>query len=138
MKPYRMGWVVIVAAVSAVSCGIRPGISVGIPGTPVSVGASVPLKAGAKGVRYRMVTVTSIPEGARVEVNGELMGSTPVEVAVPFEKKWPGGAKGAAHILVDKRGYLPEGATVFPVGQGVARTRNGPPVATLTFRLRPE
>lgn len=70
-------------------------------------------------------------------MNGQLVGSTPSLVAVPFEKRWFGRAKGSAQIVVRRAGYLPEGVRIFAVGKAISRTEKGEPIDVLTIPLRP-
>lgn len=121
---------------SVAACSV--GIGYQIPGTPVSVGTSVPLsRGGSSRVRYLNVDISSRPEGAEIFVNGQLVGSTPSMVSIPFERRWFGRAKGSAQVLLRSPGYLPEGLRVFAVGKKVSRTEGGAPVDRLEFTLRP-
>jgi hypothetical protein len=134
---------VLVALGLVAALGILTACSVGvgyrIPGTPFSVGASVPLSRGSSAakVRYLSLPVESQPSGAELYVNGNLMGSTPMTVAIPFEKRWFGRARGTAHVLVQLPGYMPEGRHVFASGKHISATEGGPPLGTLEVRLRP-
>lgn len=100
----------------------------------------MPLSRGSASakVRYLDLKIESVPGGAEVLVNGQLVGSTPSLVAIPFEKRWFGRAKGSAQIVVRRAGYLPEGARVFAVGKGISRSEDGPPIEVLSLTLRPE
>lgn len=121
---------------SLAACSV--GIGYHIPGTPVSVGTSVPLsRGGSSRVRYLNVDITSRPEGAEIFVNGQLVGSTPSTVSVPFERRWFGRARGSAQVLLKKTDYLPEGLRVFAVGKKVSLSDGGAPVERIEFTLEP-
>ena len=140
MKTARWLTLGILAALAA-GCGASAGVGYGIPGTPVSVGVSVPLDqrgkaAPAKSTVYRQVQVETVPPGAQVLVNQTPVGSTPMLVTVPFERGWFGRAKGTAHLMLRKGGYLDEGMNVFPAGSGVSRSPGGSPVGKLQVYLR--
>lgn len=115
------------------------GIGVRIPGTPVSVGTSVPLKGNtrADNTRYLDLRIESTPPGADIYVDGVLSGSTPATISIPFEKAWFGRAKGSAQIALRRPGYLAEGVRVFAVGKEISRTTDGPPIDVLDLTLRP-
>lgn len=130
-------------AVLAAGCGASAGVGYSIPGTPVSVGVSVPLDqrgkaVPAKKIVYRQVQVETVPPGAQVLVNQTPVGSTPMLVTVPFERGWFGRARGTAHVMFRKGGYLDEGMNLFPAGSGVSRAPGSPPLARLSVYLRPQ
>jgi hypothetical protein len=134
----------LLGAAWLLGCGTPSvGVGYGIPGTPVSVGASVPLGkggAGPKKVVWRPLRVESAPDGAEIYINDQLVGTTPLDIQVPFEKGTFGGARGSAQLLLKKRGYLSEGTRLFPTDGGhVSREpEDGPALGTLKFRLRAE
>lgn len=124
------------------ACGAHAGVGIGIPGTPISVGASVPVdqrRANSADVRYLQIPVESTPPGAEVHVDGQLVGSTPATVSVPFDRNWRGRATGSAQVTVRRPGYLPEGVRVFAVdGNRISLSDGGQPVDRLQFTLRPQ
>jgi hypothetical protein len=62
-----------------------------------------------------------------------------MDVAVPFQKGFWGGAKGTAQLVVQKPGYLVEGRQLFPGARGrVSSTPDGSPVGKFMFILRRE
>ncbi len=121
--------------------GCSLGVGYRIPGTPIGVGASVPLDRIGRSdpdrrVLYRPLYVASQPTGARILINGELVGSTPAEIQVPFTRGRWGRAEGSAQLLLELPGHLPEGVRLFPARDGVAREPEGPPVRELRLQLR--
>lgn len=132
---------VVLALGLLVGCG-RPsvGVGYGIPGTPVSVGASVPVgppESASKGFKHLPLRVESVPEQAEVYIGNQLVGSTPVDVMVPFQKGTFGGAKGSTLMLLKKPGYAPEGIALFPASGGlVSRSADGAGMRTLRVELR--
>lgn len=119
--------------------GCNLGIGVRIPGTPVSVGTSVPLKGNTRAdkTRYLDLRIESIPPGADIYVDGVLSGSTPATLSIPFEKAWFGRAKGSVQLALRRPGYLAEGVRVFAVGKEICRTAEGEPIDVLEVELRP-
>ena len=134
------------------ACGVAAGAlllagcgfgSVGytIPGTPISVGYSVPLdvlgKPGkSQKVTYLPLRVESMPAGAQVKLNDAVAGSTPQALQVPFEKGFWGGAKGTAMLLVEKPGYLAEGVRLFADDGKITTEPDGAPQRSLMLTLR--
>lgn len=131
-------WMII--AVLAAGCGAHASVGYRIPGTPVSLGMGVPLdrigQVSSDEVVFRQVTIDSRPAGAEIVVNGQLVGSTPSEVMVPFEKGLFGRAKGSSQVLLKKRGYNTEGFRVFPAKNGVKLQSEGAPMSKITRTLR--
>ncbi len=110
-----------------------------IPGTPVTLGTSVPLKGNAPSdkIRYLDLQIDSTPSGADIYVNGVLSGSTPGLVSIPFDKAWFGKAKGSAQLALTHPGYRAEGLRLFAVGKAISRTEKGQPIDALVVPLRP-
>ena len=149
------------ALISILSACDRIGIGIGIPHTPFSIGASMPIPGTgaskppssapasptnvtttasdapytskpvppsvpvARDAVYRLMHVDSVPAGAEIYVNGALVGSTPMDVALPFARGWWGSAKGAVNLVVQKSGYAPQGATLFPASDGMVSLNPG-------------
>ena len=140
------GLIMLLALVASVAgaAGCAVGIGYRIPGTPIGVGVSVPLDRFGQPadprqrVVYRQVYVATAPQGARILVNGALVGSTPTEVSVPFPRGRWGRPAGSARLLVEMPGYLPEGTAPFPAREGVATRPDGPLRRELRFELRPD
>ncbi|HOE96209.1 MAG TPA: PEGA domain-containing protein [Candidatus Sumerlaeota bacterium] len=127
----------------AAGCGVNTGVSYRIPGTGVSVGASAPLDRvgkvdSAENAVYRQIELDSEPAGGRVLVNGRLVGATPMTVTLPFKKGFMGSPKGMVQVLVEKKGYLPQGVDLFPRGKNVALSPEGDPVRKVTIKLTKE
>jgi hypothetical protein len=108
------------------ACNLTPtvGVGVGIPHTPVGVGVGVPLKRSGKAadVTQRPVIIESQPSGAELYINGQLAGSTPTTVQVPFTKGFWGQATGTARVVAKKPGYLAEGVQLYPASDGQVKT----------------
>jgi hypothetical protein len=133
--------VLLTAAGLLAACG-RPSIGLGyrIPGTPVSIGGSVPIGPNptpADRVVYREFQIDSDPQGAEIYINNGLAGTTPSSVAIPFEKGIFGGAKGSAMILLKRKGFLADGFRVYAAGsKGAALLPDGPPTGGVKRVLR--
>ena len=121
-------------------CGASAGVGVGIPGTPISIGASVPLDQRgrkAKDTRYLQIPVDTVPTGAEVWVDGILVGSTPMNASLPFDKGFWGSADGSVQVTFKKLGYLPEGVRLFAVdGNRISSAPEGKPIGKLEATLR--
>jgi hypothetical protein len=129
-----------VAGLCACSANPSVGVGVGIPHTPIGVGVGVPLNPSgrAANVTYRPVVVDSQPTGAELFVNDQLVGSTPMTVAVPFYKGFWGQASGSARVVAKKPGYLAEGVQVFPASCGGVKTSPaGAAVGKVVIEMRP-
>lgn len=116
-------------------------LGVGIPGTPVSVGTSIPVKNqggwGDDNIRYIDVDVRTDPAGARLKVDGQFIGTSPARVALPFRKGSWGKAKGSCLLVVERPGYLSEAVRVYAVsGKHVSLTNGGKKTDEIFIDLR--
>jgi hypothetical protein len=156
MRAFRMVWTLSIMAGLAWSLAgcDRIGIGIGIPYTPISVGTSIPMPGSGKAVDppagqhavksgarrpnavYRTIHVESLPTLARILVNGELVGSTPMDVALPFERGWFGHPKGIVNVVLEMEGYAPAGVIIYPYsGKLISLKPNGPPVDRVHIQL---
>lgn len=129
-------WVcALVAVLTLAGCGSWGSVGIGIPYTPIGVGVSAPM---SKNYTYVPLQVESNPAGAEIRINGQVVGSAPLKVYVPFGRGFWGGAKGSAQLTARKGGYMVEGVPLFAVEGGIANEPGGAPIRTLTVSLRAE
>lgn len=123
----------LLGACTSVHVGTR------IPGTPVSVGTSIPLprqKGKDARLRYLQIPVESVPPGAELLVEGQVVGSAPMTVSLPFDKGLFGAARGSVHLMARLPGHPPRGLRLFAFdGDRVAQKPDGPPTDKVVFRF---